>query len=365
MLDLKFNLLDLLTAVIVYQGLAFAVYLFFKGLLAQRANLFLFLFCVALAFNFFFILLMSTGILSYNNNPGLFFGLLYGPLIYMYARALVEPKARFAVRQILHFLPSLLVLLALGISKFDMLTYMVYATFLAFTHLTLYIVFSYKVIRAFKRGVNQALSKTEEADLSWLYQLLFSMILLFSIVGLESLVQVYLSAFWDNVSIFLVLLSVIGFVNILFFKGTRFSTAFKGLSEESKEVISNVNKKYLGSVIAEEQAVAWLRDLDSAMRENQYYLKEEITINELADAMGMTPRILSQLINQFLNKNYYDFINAYRVDHAVELLSNDSDMRINEVMYASGFSSKSTFNQVFKNKIGKTPTEYRASLIRT
>ena len=54
-----------------------------------------------------------------------------------------------------------------------------------------------------------------------------------------------------------------------------------------------------------------------------------------------------------------DFINALRLAHAQELMTNHPEMSIDEVSTASGFSVRRTFSRLFKEKFGLTPTEFR------
>ena len=70
---------------------------------------------------------------------------------------------------------------------------------------------------------------------------------------------------------------------------------------------------------------------------------------------------LSELINRAFNQNFFDFINSYRIEEAKKMLTYDSDERrtVLEVLYDSGFNSKSAFNNAFKRNTGITPTEYR------
>ena len=72
-------------------------------------------------------------------------------------------------------------------------------------------------------------------------------------------------------------------------------------------------------------------------------------------------RYLSQIINDSLQKNFFDFINFYRIEESKNYLSDSKYKKLNilEVLYEVGFNSKSTFNKVFKEHTGLTPTEYR------
>jgi AraC-like DNA-binding protein len=73
---------------------------------------------------------------------------------------------------------------------------------------------------------------------------------------------------------------------------------------------------------------------------------------------------LSQLINDGLGDNFYDFVNKYRVDEVKRLMTDPKAKNFNLLGIAleAGFKSKSTFNLIFKRFTGLTPSEYRKNL---
>ena len=87
----------------------------------------------------------------------------------------------------------------------------------------------------------------------------------------------------------------------------------------------------------------------------------DVTLRKLADALGITPNHLSQAMNQILQKNYYEFINGYRIEDAKIALSDAANTKkaILEIAFDVGFKSKSVFNTVFKDLTGMTPSQFR------
>lgn len=90
------------------------------------------------------------------------------------------------------------------------------------------------------------------------------------------------------------------------------------------------------------------------------YLNPEIKIGDLADALGIPKHQLSRVINQGFGKNFFDFINAYRIGAFIEARKDKKQRRLNtlELAYASGFNSKSAFNRAFFKETGVSPREY-------
>jgi len=74
----------------------------------------------------------------------------------------------------------------------------------------------------------------------------------------------------------------------------------------------------------------------------------------------MSVNHLSQVINQQSGKNFFKFINEYRVEEAKRLLTDQSTQKytILAIAYDCGFNSKSSFNTIFKQYTGKTPSDF-------
>ncbi len=119
--------------------------------------------------------------------------------------------------------------------------------------------------------------------------------------------------------------------------------------------------KYAKQNIDEKMQDRYLEKLNSFMEEKRPYLDESITIKGLSGLVDIPSHHLSILINNRLNKNFYTFINEYRIRDAAAILNDplNSDASIISVAFRVGFNSKSTFNSVFKKITGQTPSEYR------
>jgi AraC-like DNA-binding protein len=109
-----------------------------------------------------------------------------------------------------------------------------------------------------------------------------------------------------------------------------------------------------------EDSQLYLDQLLDFMEKEKPYRQPNITIQELADTMQISKHHLSQVINERLEKNFYDFINQYRVAEAQLLLVNPKYRHLTNLAVAeeAGFNSKATFNAVFKKQTGQTPSEY-------
>jgi AraC-like DNA-binding protein len=110
------------------------------------------------------------------------------------------------------------------------------------------------------------------------------------------------------------------------------------------------------------------RRLVRAIEEEQVYLRPGLTIEDLAELLKAPTHQLRHLINAGMGyRNFASFLNGYRMTHAQAALADIDRARdtILVIAYESGFASLQSFNRVFKDAIGQTPTDFRAAALAT
>lgn len=97
------------------------------------------------------------------------------------------------------------------------------------------------------------------------------------------------------------------------------------------------------------------------METKKLYRDPALSMDILAQKSDLSNGYLSQIINQKEGKNFYDFVNAYRVEEVKQHLTDSQfdHYSILGIGLEAGFQSKSTFNAVFKKITGMTPTQYK------
>lgn len=135
---------------------------------------------------------------------------------------------------------------------------------------------------------------------------------------------------------------------------------FRGVNSELKPIKKVVSKEKSISEINEEKnkEIEFLKDF---MVKNEPYLDSSLTIQDLAEQVEMPVKDLSTLINLYMDKHFFDFVNEYRIEKAMQILKDASqkELTVLEILYQVGFNSKSSFNTSFKKYTGKTPTDFR------
>ena len=132
-----------------------------------------------------------------------------------------------------------------------------------------------------------------------------------------------------------------------------------------KSVLPNADTKaYRTSSLSKSKAELYKREFLRLMDEEKLFTNSDITVNQVAERMGIPRQYLSEVLNVYLKSNFQDYMNKCRAEEFVECLrdrrfNNYSIMGIaNEV----GFKSKSSFNTTFKKIYGVTPSEFKKTL---
>ncbi len=135
---------------------------------------------------------------------------------------------------------------------------------------------------------------------------------------------------------------------------------------EEKTNAEKYKAKYEKLTIRDEDINRHLKTLLEYMEREKPFLSNTLTLKDLSDKTGIPAHHLSLIINSKLNRNFYNFINSYRVQYARELIMNrDKQIDSKNLLYIameSGFNSKTTFNVFFKKHTGLTPSQFRETL---
>ncbi|MFS4467827.1 helix-turn-helix domain-containing protein [Maribacter sp. 2210JD10-5] len=134
----------------------------------------------------------------------------------------------------------------------------------------------------------------------------------------------------------------------------------KKIQEKRKE---RPKGKYQRSSLSDDERKSIMNTLLSYMEQEKPYLDTEFSQKALSDQLDISSHHLSEVLNINLGKNFYSFINLYRVEEAKNIIENDSEnLTMIAIAYDSGFNSKASFNRVFKEVTGSTPSVYKESV---
>jgi YesN/AraC family two-component response regulator len=154
--------------------------------------------------------------------------------------------------------------------------------------------------------------------------------------------------------------------NLVFLTEAKKETAVNDIFTEKEDLTilevedEKTNSKYQKSSLTFDQKTHIIEALDKYMKNKPYYYSN-LTIDEVAEALQTNSKYLSQVINESYQKNFYTYINVFRINDSMEmLLSNQfENYSMEGIAKTVGFNSKSSFYSAFKKYTGYTPTAFK------
>ncbi len=294
--------------------------------------------------------------------------MLVGPFLYLYVLSLTVPGFRLKRAHALHLLPFLITE-ALFLAFFYFRSAASKADFIAGNQAGLwpvifeislwaripvllgYLAISGLALRTYARTVRENFSALERVSLNWLKLLVAAYGVGF--VAVISLAQADVPDTILHIAETIIILVI----------GLRGMTQPEIFSRDlTSSGVARPPVKYERSALTAEQAERAERLLLAVMENDKLYLKDDLSLADLAAKIGMASSYVSQVLNERLSKSFYDFVNGYRIEEARRILRDPrrGDQKILSVAFDCGFASKAAFNRVFKRHCGLTPTEYKA-----
>ncbi len=305
-----------------------------------------------------------------------FVAFTYGPLLYLYVRFMTDPGRKFNWLALIHFIPFVVFLTVSVIfrelplmkdlrnffkpDRFISLR-IVYSTSF-FLSVSAYSILAFVLIRNHQRKLKDLISYT-----SWVITLNWLKIL--SISFYVSFLVLFILGGLNMIGDFIPFdpyFVVFGFITVV-----SFAFSFYAIQQPviyGQEVrVTDVEKngreteKYVKSGLRDKQAEEYLKKLISVMETDKPYLNRNLSILDLSQLTGISRHYITQVLNEKHGKNFFTFINEYRVKDVISRFKDpkNNHFTILAIAFDAGFNSKTTFNSIFKNLTGVTPSEYR------
>ncbi|MCU0439505.1 MAG: helix-turn-helix transcriptional regulator [Raineya sp.] len=129
-------------------------------------------------------------------------------------------------------------------------------------------------------------------------------------------------------------------------------------TKSKPSVTGSTKEKYINKI--DETLAKEIQEKITVLFESQkIYTNPNLTLPLLAQELKVRPQLLSQFINDNLNKSFAQFINEYRIEEAKQLLKKNTHLKIDTVGMECGFNSSSSFYSTFKKITGTTPSNYQ------
>jgi AraC-like DNA-binding protein len=327
----------------------------------------LFMICIELIFA-----LINSNVLEMYSFQ--FITFTYGPLMYLYVKFMTNPGRKFKWINLLHFIPFVAFFAVSVIFRTEPLVGDLRSFFRPdnlislriiygisfFLSITIYSILAFIEIGRHQKNLKNLVSYTSGViTLNWLKIVSISFYLayfiLFILGGLNMI---------GNFIPFDPYFVIFGFITIFSFVFSYYSIRQPAIfGQELKQEIDEKKdtEKYIKSGLKEKQANEYLLKLISFVENNKPYLNRDLSIYDLSQMTGIPRHHITQILNEKHKKSFFTFINEYRVKEVVERFNDNkfNHYTILAIAYDAGFNSKTTFNAIFKNQTGLTPSEFR------
>lgn len=134
-----------------------------------------------------------------------------------------------------------------------------------------------------------------------------------------------------------------------------------------QEIKRNIDdKKYKNSKLKQEDADSIRLQLEKYLLETKIYLNPELKQTDMANSINCSSTDLSQVLSQYLNTSFTDYVNKYRIEEFKIRVQqkNSSKYTLAALSGQCGFSSRTSFFRALKKQTGQTPLEYLKSINR-
>jgi AraC-like DNA-binding protein len=301
---------------------------------------------------------------------------LFGPILYLYAKSVSRGGHVFKRRWLLHFLPFALVALYFlpfyfksGAAKLAYVQAIVrdgpprdlaIIGNVQMLHGIVYVVLTILLLKRHREHLRDTHSYIERVNLIWLRNLTIGIVAVWGIATLQFVLEEF-GISMGSVDVTLTPLAVSVFACAIGYFGLRQPEIFHHHVAQVEAVVIDEPVGYEKSGLTQQQAEAHVGRLVAVMEEKHLYKDSLLTLQDLADELRISQHHLSQVINTQLGKNFYDFVNGYRVEEAMRRMRDpkSSHLTILAIALESGFNTKSSFNTFFKKYTGVTPSQYR------
>lgn len=383
--DIHIGIFDVIIFLGVFQGLLISWFFIKNSGGNRRANLFQGLLLVSLSLGIFEEWLNNTGLIVrvlWLTNFSESLNFAFAPLFYFYIRATLNPESKR--KTWVHFIPfffwTLYMIFAfiqpdgnkydsyiqtkhpdweyipwdetisddpLGIRRF--VNHLMLLQLIAYFSLAVV-----TVMRKFK-STGESLFSTENISLRVVRNSVLHILILITLMiitkvifGMRSDVGGYLVASYVS---FMIYATTCRILNSSDYFDSPSSFLFFPAVKYRKSSLSEANKEEI------------LKKIKREMEQGSYFTNSLASLAGLAKQINESPHHVSQVINEKMNRNFFEMLAFYRVEHAKKLIRQDKQGKITveELAELVGYNSKSSFNSAFKKYSSKTPSEYRKS----
>jgi len=166
-----------------------------------------------------------------------------------------------------------------------------------------------------------------------------------------------------NVVLSAIYVSFTLFINTFFFNAfgilsVAFAITFAVLFLRSENPLSIHTGHPQASEIVEARPPSAFFDIDNYLKENQSFIDSNLNAACVAQALQMSEHEIAKLVKSAGFTGFREYLNVVRLEYFKTLAMQNREKTIKELMFASGFTSRTTFYRVFSEQYGISPVKY-------
>ncbi len=299
-----------------------------------------------------------------------------GPLVYLYARGIAFGNQQPGRSVFIHFVPTILymkhqiiyLLYISGILSISFISDLYVLPFTqrilfgfnglalipAFLSLVIYSFVTYKMVLGHIH--DKELSAYRKADLKWV-KMLVQIVSVLILVWFVSILAGFIFPIpdmepWFHYCLYIPAIVFVYWLGMMVYKRQRIM---------NKDEMLDYIKQPVKAHFKEEEASGYYDQLKELMVADSLYMNPVLKVDMLAARLSIPEKGLSNLLNQYAGKNFNDFVNEFRVEEAKKKLVDPryGNFTIAAIALECGFNSLATFQRVFKQITGITPSQYQ------
>jgi len=339
----------------------------------NQASKILGFYCLFLTTTFMLPLIVAAGESNYTWLIGIlvFLPACYGALIYLYCQTAITHLPLKSIN-LFHFLPlgaCYLINYDILFSPTTALDFVTRApdftalrttltTVIFFGQAFVYTVLTMEMIKNYQIKAKHTLSSYNPDTFKWLWSLIIFTIVIWGLKGIFGVLNIAPIA---NILADFLLVVAIYFIAIVHWRNPSLFHIQHLKAQLEQSAIQSSNQLSNG-VLDQELRSSILKLVQDQVKEQALYRNSELTLATLSEIVGVSVHHLSETLNQSGGKNFNRFINDYRVAEVCQQLDQRSERNLINLALDAGFSSKSSFNAIFKKLTGQTPSQYKQQL---
>lgn len=274
-----------------------------------------------------------------------------GPMLFFYYRSVLRPDILAGVKDLLHGLPSLLVVILLTSKSFLSIG----VDFVIVVSFSAYLAAALVMFRRCSGGLTSLGEQGRQAK-RWLASLLGLMVLNL-IVEVSVFVEMFFGGNPKTSVIPIIGACVFLLANtFIIFLALKKVPIVEWMQKFGEVAVSGYKNYVLDDAKAEQIFALW----DKTVLDGNLHMRDDgLSVKSAAKLLNLPSRHLSEAVNRVYGGSFSQHLNDLRIKHACSILQEDRSLSVTEVMLESGYATKSSFNKEFLRVMGMSPTQYK------